>query len=170
MTPVPKTSTELQAELSTLEQELQNTRDLAKRRGTCSYIVQSTTAAVVLGNATAVDLEKAKANLDASVDATIRVAMLEQSVAELRNTLDYVRGQERRQFCEGIKQEFNSAYVQYHEQSKQLLATFKTLKQLSNRYQGMTNNILMSPRDAKLNLPCLDPADAWDVGIPTGSR
>lgn len=169
-TPATKTAAQIELELNTLEQELQSARELARRRSTYSYVVQSVTAAVVLGNATQANLDRANADLDKSVDATIRVAMLEQSVGELRNTLDYVRGQERTAFCQSIKQEFNSTYAQYHEQSKQLFATFKTLKQLALRYQGMTNVSLLPPSDAKLNLPCLDPASQWDVGIPTGSR
>lgn len=165
-----KTSAELQTELDTLQAELQRTQHLANERSTRSYKVQSCTAGVVLGSYTHHDLEMAKAELDESVEAVIRLSHLKQSIADLRSQLTHAQGRERAGFCQGIKGEFDATYQTYIEQQRQLHQTHLTLRTLSNRYAAMTNVSLMIPRDSKLNLPALAGVNDWDCGIPTGAQ
>lgn len=163
-----KTSQDLQNDLQTLRQALQDANQLAAQRTSNSYRVQSVTQAVVLGQLGQSELIAAQNALDASTAALIQAQNLSQATAELEQEVIYAQGRERQSLCHSINDEYSATYARYVADSKRLLQTFCQLHQLSNRHQALTNRPLMAPDQSLLCLPaCHRPGD--DIhNFPTG--
>jgi hypothetical protein len=169
--PKQKTVEELNAELAVLEAELTACIALTNDRNLRSYRVQSATTQHALGTGTLADLQHAQAQLDESVEALLRKSHLEGAIAELRDSIRWVEGQNRRVFCKGIKAEFDATFDDLKQQSQAMLATYKRLQQIASRYQGMTNRDIFPAYLRQMHLPILHGDNDWSgTNQPTGTR
>lgn len=169
--PKAKTVEDLRAELAVLETELAACQHLVNDRNLRSYRVQSATTQHALGTGTITELQHAQAQLDESVEALLRKSHLEGAIAELKDHIRFVEGQERRRFCEGIKAEYDQTFDELKKQSEQMLQTYKRLQGIAQRYQGMTNRDIFPAYLRKMHLPILHGENDWSgTNQPTGTR
>jgi hypothetical protein len=169
-----KTLEELQTELATIEQALVETRKLANERATVSYQLQVIQTGVLLGNKTTSDLQQAQAQLQATVDALVKVPLLEQAVADARKMVEECQFQDRKKHVDGIKKEFDDVYERYGIESKKLLAIYRDLQRLDNQYRAMARAgslpELLGPYHRELNLPAVTGPLSTRSGFSTGQE
>lgn len=150
-----KTIAELEQERIELERAVKDTIALANERGTRAYRIQTMTTAVALGHASKADLQKAQADLDASVNAIVRRQHLEASLAELDSSIVVTRGRDRAAYCNSVADEHAAVYADYKTKSKELFELFKQLNTLNNKYMGLTSRQLHGMHENELNLPAV---------------
>lgn len=168
-TPKQKTVTDYQQELTVLEDELKTCNVLIRDREARSYRVQHHTTQLALGTGDRDELIAAQAAFDASIEALIRKQHLEAAIAELRDTIRWQEGQERRQFVQSVKQEFDDLHLSYFNDCKALHEKFRQLHVLSIKYQGLVARPLLDELSYRLHLPPLiAPYD--NVNIATGTK
>ena len=170
----PKTLAQLQDELATIEQALIDTRKHANERATASYELQTVQTAVILGTKTTADLLASQAKVQATVDSTIKVPLLEQAVADARRMVEEAQFADRRKHVEGIKAEFDQVYERYTIESKKLLAIYRDLQRLDTQYRAMARAgslpELLVPYHRELNLPAVTGPLSTRSGFTTGQE
>lgn len=150
-----KTVTELQTELDLLERELMEATKLVNSIDMLSKNMEAMTRANVLGNATASDLMAVQQKWEEATKAIQRQQLLNHSIREQHQALDYARAAEKRAFIDKIGSDFATARAAYIEQSKQLLATFKEMARLNNLSISMKSHQFLAEGDWRLDLPAL---------------
>jgi len=165
-----KTVEQLEQDLAILQTALKDTQAIVNERGTRSYVVQSMTSRVVLGNATKQDLIAAQAALEECVEALPRLAALQTSIATVVEQIAFAKGRERKQSCDQIKDEHASLYADYKAASKALLAQFRQLQHLNNCYVGLTGRPLHGGHEIEINLPAVTGPLCARSNISTGQE
>lgn len=169
-----KSLTELQQELATIEAALAETRKLANLRAERGYYLQTVQTAVLLGNKTTHDLEQAQASLMETVDALVKVPLLEQAVADAKRMVEECQFADRRKHVESIKAEFEGVYERYGIESKKLLAIYRELQRLDNQYRAMARAgslpELLAPYHREMNLPAVTGPLSTRSGFTTGQE
>jgi hypothetical protein len=150
-----KTVTELQQELDLLEREHAEATKLVNSINMLSKNMEAMTRANVLGNASASELLQAQSKWEEATKAVQRQALLNQSIRDQRQALDYARAAEKRAFIDKIGSDFAATRAAYIEQSRQLLATFKEMMRLHNLSISMRSTPFMFDGDFRLDLPAL---------------
>jgi hypothetical protein len=169
-----KTLTELQQELTAIETALADTRKVANERATASYELQTVQTQVILGNKTTADLLASQAKVQVTVDALVKIPLLEQAVADARKMVEECQFADRKKHVEGIKAEFDQVYERYGIESKKLLAIYRDLQRLDTQYRAMarTGSLpeLLVPYHRELNLPAVTGPLNARSGFTTGQE
>jgi len=166
-----KSAIDYQTELATLEREAASCQQLINNIPSLRSLAQRATTENIIGRATVDAVTKAQRNLDEAIAALARKDALAQAIAETNDALTWQRGKERRDYCESVSAEYQQTYDQYVADCKALLATYRTLQQLSNKYNGLTGRALLDHYQTDLNLPALyGPNDMMKTNMPTGRR
>lgn len=169
--PKQKTVADYQQEMTVLEQEAASCQQLINNIPSLRMLAQRATTENIVGRATVADVDKAQAALDDALAALSRKDALARAIGETNDALIWQRGVERRQFCESVAAEYQTAYDRYLQLCNDTLATFKKLQALSNKHAGLTARHLLDQYQSDLNLPALyGPNDMMKATIPTGRR
>jgi len=165
-----KNASQITQDLATLEAEQASVTALIRSIPELSKAAARATTENILGRVTVAELNAAQSRLDNAQAALQRADALQRAIAETKGALDWQAGAERRQFCESIANDFKVTYAEYVEQGKALLATYRRLQGLNNKYLAMTNRPLLEPFNRELNLPQLTGALSGRSTITTGQE
>jgi len=165
-----KTAAEIAADLQTLESEQASVAALVRSIPELQKAAARATTQHIIGQATVAEVQKAQNRLDEASAALARKSALDVAIAETNDALSWQRGTERREFCQGIDQQFKEEMATYVEQGRTLLATFRRLQALSNQYVGMTNRTLLDNFHRELNLPQVTGSLSGRSNITTGAE
>lgn len=166
-----KTLEDLQAELRILEGELIANQKLINERATRSYALQAATSGMLLGSKSQADLQEAQHQLDESIAAISRKALLEMAVADQRAIIQDYQHRERAQYVADLKRQFIDVMDRYKVESRKLLAIHNELVSLDNRYRSLASGQLtglLEPYFRELNLPAVTGSLASRSGFCTG--